>query len=163
MRRRFPSISAVEFRCCEISLVISCITRQDDFSTRSHRAVSLQVVPFLRYGKGRSYLRGRRAGQTERKTSEFTVIWFKFISNRYFNKEISAAMPWDPFRSKMITDITIVNDYFVCIDFHTALGFTVTFVFLYLSRRSAVITMTLLLLVSWGQGVDGSWDGFSES
>ena len=72
-------------------------------------------------------------------------------------------MPWDPFRSKMITDITIVNDYFVCIDFHTALGFTVTFVFLYLSRRSAVITMTLLLLVSWGQGVDGSWDGFSES
>ena len=36
-----------------------------------------------------------------------------------------------------------------------------------LSRRSAVITMTLpllLLLVSRGQGgVDGSWDGFSES
>ena len=67
----------------------------------------------------------------------------------------------------MITDISILNDYFICIDFHTSLGFAIIFVFLYLSRCSAVITMKLLLLlllVSWGQGgVDDSWDGFSES
>ena len=90
------SVSAVEFRCCEISLVnqkltfkerIICITRHDDFSTRSHREVSLQVAPFLRDCKGKSYRRGCRAGQTERETSEFIVIWFKFISNRDFNRE----------------------------------------------------------------------------
>ena len=39
---------------------ISCIRRHDDFSPRSHRAVSLQVAPFLRDCKGRGYR--RRAG-----------------------------------------------------------------------------------------------------
>ena len=73
VRRRFASVSAPGFRCCsEIPLVnqkvtfdqiISCITRHDNFSLRSHRAVSLQ-----------GYLRDRRAGQTERKASEFIVI-----------------------------------------------------------------------------------------
>ena len=41
----------------------SCITRHVNFSPRSHRAVSLQ-----------GYLRDRRAGHTERKTSELIVI-----------------------------------------------------------------------------------------
>ena len=86
VRRRFASVSAPEFRCCsEVPLVnqkltfdqiISCITRHDNFSLRSHRAVSLQ-----------GYLRDRRAGQTERKASEFIVIWFKLISNKDFNRE----------------------------------------------------------------------------
>ena len=70
-----------------------------------------------------------------------------------------------------ITDISVVNEYFVCIDFHTALGFptinSIIFVFHNSSRCSAVITMTLLfllLLVSWGhRGIDGTWDGFSET
>ena len=84
VRRRFPSVGALEFRCCrEIPSVnqkltfwerISCITRQDDFSPRSHRVVPLQVAPFLRDCKGRGYRRNCRAGQTERKTSEFIVI-----------------------------------------------------------------------------------------
>ena len=97
MRQRFPSVSALEFRWRrEIPSVnqkltfderIGCITRHDDFSPRSHRAVSLQVVPFLRDCTGRGYRSDRRAGQTERKTSEFIVIWFKFISNRDFNRE----------------------------------------------------------------------------
>ena len=53
---------------------ISCITRNDDFLPRSHRAISLQVTPLLRDCKGRGYRHGRRANQTERKTSEFIVI-----------------------------------------------------------------------------------------
>ena len=97
MRQRFPSVSALEFRWRrEIPSVnqkltfeerIGCITRHDDFSPRSHRTVSLQVVPFLRDCTCRGYRSDRRAGQTERKTSEFIVIWFKFISNRDFNRE----------------------------------------------------------------------------
>ena len=62
---------------------ISCITRHDDFSSRSHRAVSLQVAPFLRDFKGRDYR--HRAGP--RKTSDYKVIWFKFISNKDLNRE----------------------------------------------------------------------------
>ena len=42
-----------------------------------------------------------------------------------------------------ITDISIVNEYFVCIDFHTALGNAtiqfIRFVFLCISRCSSVI------------------------
>ena len=53
---------------------ISCITRHDDFLPRSHRAISLQVAPLLRDCKGRGYRHGRRADQTERKTSEFIAI-----------------------------------------------------------------------------------------
>ena len=92
VRRRFSSVSALEFRCCrEIPLVnqkltfyeiISCIRRHDGFSPRSYRAVSLQVASFARDCKDRGYGRDRRAGQTERKTIEFIVIWFKLISNR---------------------------------------------------------------------------------
>ena len=81
---RFLSVSALVFRCCrEIPLVnqkltfeerISCITRHDDFPPRSNRAVLLQVAPSPIDCKGRGYGHGRRAGQTERKTSEFIVI-----------------------------------------------------------------------------------------
>ena len=49
VRRRFPSVSALWFRCCRKILFvnqkltfderISCITRHDDFSPRIHRAV----------------------------------------------------------------------------------------------------------------------------
>ena len=62
---------------------------------------------------------------------------------------VSTALPYDPFRSKEVTDISIINEYFVCTDFHAALGFanSIKFVFLYLSRCSVVITMTLLLLL----------------
>ena len=77
-------VSALEFRCCrEFPLLnqkltfdgrINCIARHDDFPPRSHRAVSLQAASFLRDGKGKGYCRDRRAGQTERKTSEFLVI-----------------------------------------------------------------------------------------
>ena len=70
MRRRFPLVNALEFRCYTVIPLanqklnfddrISCFTRHDDFSPRSHRAVSLQVAPFLRDCKGRGYR--RRAG-----------------------------------------------------------------------------------------------------
>ena len=36
---------------------------------------------------------------------------------------LSAAFPYDSLRSKEITDINIINEYFVRINFHTALGF----------------------------------------
>ena len=49
VRRRFPSVSDLRFRCCRKILFvnqkltfderISCITRHDDFSPRIHRAV----------------------------------------------------------------------------------------------------------------------------
>ena len=75
------------------------------------------------------------------------------------------------FAQWQITDISIVNEYFVCIDFHTALGNAtiqfIGFVFLCISRCTSVITMTLLLmllLVSRGKGgIDGLWNGFSET
>ena len=132
---RFPSFSALEFRCCrEIPLVsqkltfyerISFITWHSYFSPRGHRAVSLQVVPFLRECKGRGYRRDRRAGQTERKKSEFIAIWFKLILNRDFNwaKLLEFTCRIAIWRSKEITDISIRNSYFVRIDFHTALRF----------------------------------------
>ena len=53
---------ALEFRCCRMIPTanhkltfderIGCITRHDDFVSRSHRAVSLQVAPFLKDCKG---------------------------------------------------------------------------------------------------------------
>ena len=135
MRRKFPSVVALEFRCSrEIPLVnqkltfdekISCIMRHDDFSPRSQRAVSLQVAPFLRDCNGRGYLRDRQAGKTERKTSESSDLSQSqiviLIEKNFFS--LSAALPYDPFRSKEITDIYIINEYFVRIDFYTALGF----------------------------------------
>ena len=36
---------------------------------------------------------------------------------------LSAALPHDPFRSKEITDMSIINEYFVRIDFQKTLGF----------------------------------------
>ena len=49
---------ALEFCCCRVIPIenhklifdqrIGCITRHDDFVPRSHRAVSLQVAPFLK-------------------------------------------------------------------------------------------------------------------
>ena len=70
---KVPSVSALEFRCCRVLPLtnqkrtfderISCITRHDDFSPRSHRAVSLQVATFSRECKDRGSR--RRAGLTE--------------------------------------------------------------------------------------------------
>ena len=57
-------------------------------------------------------------------------------------------MPYDPFHSKKITDISIINECFVRIDFHTALGFIAT-----------VATLSSLR----PGGIDGSWYGFSET
>ena len=74
-------VSALEFRCCKvIPLVnhmitfderIGCITRQDGFSPRSHRAVSLKVALFLRDCKARGY---RRRGAVQTENDEFIVI-----------------------------------------------------------------------------------------
>ena len=36
---------------------------------------------------------------------------------------MSAASPHDPFRSLANNRISVVKEYFICIDFHTALGF----------------------------------------
>ena len=99
------------------------------FSQRCHWIVSLQDASFLRSCKGRGYRRDRRAGQTERKTSEFIVIWFKSISFRDdFHREnffsLGASLPYEPFRSKEITDSSIINRYFVRIDFNTPHGST---------------------------------------
>ena len=73
---------------------------------------------------------------------------------------LSAALPYDPFHSKEISDIGIMNEYFVRIDFQTTLGFapsnSIKFVFPYLSRCSAVIqndiatVATLSFLDRWG-------------
>ena len=70
---KVPSVSALEFRCCRVIPLrnqkrtfderISCITRHNDFSPRSHWAVSLQVAPFPRECKNRGSR--RRAGLTE--------------------------------------------------------------------------------------------------
>ena len=57
-------------------------------------------------------------------------------------------MPYDPFHSKKITDISIINECFVRIDFHTTLGFIAT-----------VATLSFLRLGD----IDGSWYGFSET
>ena len=57
-------------------------------------------------------------------------------------------MPYDPFQSKKITNISIINEFFVRIDFHTALGFIAT-----------VATLSSLR----PGGIYGSWYGFSET
>ena len=67
---------ALEYRCCrEIPPAsqrlmfdgtierVSCITKDDDFSSMSNRSVLLQVAPLLRDRCGRGYR--RRGGQTE--------------------------------------------------------------------------------------------------
>ena len=69
-------------------------------------------------------------------------------------------------------DISIINEYFVRIDFPARYldslpSNSIKFVFPHLSRCNAAITITLLLLlllVCWGQGgIAGPWDGFSET
>ena len=89
------------------------------------------------------------------------------IEKDLFN--LSAALPRDPFHS-------LANNRHQCCKWICASTFTQhsdsllsnsIFLFHNSSRCSAVITMTLLfllLLVSWGhRGIDGSWDGFSET
>ena len=73
MRRRFPLVGAIGFRSRGVIPLanqkltfderISCIVKYDDFSPRSHRAVSQQVTPFLVHCKGRGDR--CRAGQME--------------------------------------------------------------------------------------------------
>ena len=137
MRRRFPSVSALEFRCCKeiptinqkltFSEIISYITRHDDFPPRSHRAVSVQVAPFLRDCKSRDYRRDLRAGQTEGKTSDSSWSQIGILIEKNF-LSWSAALNYDLFCSKEITDISIINEYFVRIDFHSVIRFaTITF------------------------------------
>ena len=61
---------------------------------------------------------------------------------------LPSANSMDPFPSKKITDISIINECFDRIDFHTALGFIAT-----------VATLSFLR----PGGIDGSWYGFSET
>ena len=72
--------------------------RNDDFSPRSHRAVSLQVAPFLRDCKGRGYR--RRADQKEKelvyRDSSQSQVGILIDKNSF---SLSAALPYDPFRS----------------------------------------------------------------
>ena len=166
------------FRCCrEIPSVnqkltfdkrISCITRPDDFSPRSHPNVSLQVAPFLKDCKGRGY-------RLRWKTSEYIVIWFMLISKRDLIEKkffsLSVALPYDPFRPREITDISIINEYFVWIDFHTALGFGTIcfnkicvsiFILLQCCYRNDIATITTFSSSEQG-GIDGWWDGFAET
>ena len=166
------------FRCCrEIPSVnqkltfdkrISCTTRPDDFSPRSHPNVSLQVAPFLKDCKGRGY-------RLRWKTSEYIVIWFMLISKRDLIEKnflsLSVALPYDPFRPREITDISIINEYFVWIDFHTALGFRTIcfnkicvsiFILLQCCYRNDIATITTFSYSEQG-GIDGWWDGFAET
>ena len=154
MRRRFPLENALEFRCYTVIPLanqklnfddrISCFTRHDDFSPRSHRAVSLQVAPFLRDCKGRGYR--RRAGLS----LSLSYGLFRSMANNWhqYCKRI--------FRTHRLSHSTTMLP-----------SNSIKYLLLYLSRCSAVITMTLLLLlllVSWGQRrIDGTWDGFSET
>ena len=166
------------FRCCrEIPSVnqkltfdkrISCTTRPDDFSPRSHPNVSLQVAPFLKDCKGRGY-------RLRWKTSEYIVIWFMLISKRDLIEKnflsLSVALPYDPFRPREITDISIINEYFVWIDFHTALGFGTIcfnkicvsiFILLQCCYRNDIATITTFSYSEQG-GIDGWWNEFAET
>ena len=147
---------------------ISCTTRPDDFSPRSHPNVSLQVAPFLKDCKGRGY-------RLRWKTSEYIVIWFMLISKRDLIEKnflsLSVALPYDPFRPREITDISIINEYFVWIDFHTALGFSTIcfnkicvsiFILLQCCYRNDIATITTFSSSEQG-GIDGWWDGFAET
>ena len=113
--------------------------RNDDFSPGSHRAVSLQVAPFLRDFKGRGYR--RRADQKEKelvyRDSSQSQVGILIDKNSF---SLSAALPYDPFRS-------IVNNWHECwkINIWYASTFehhldslpsnSIIFVFIYLSRR----------------------------
>ena len=72
--------------------------RNDDFSPGSHRAVSLQVAPFPRDCKGRGYR--RRADQKEKelvyRDSSQSQVGILIDKNSF---SLSAALPYDPFRS----------------------------------------------------------------
>ena len=107
MRRRFPLLSAPKFRCCrviplenqDLTFDERISTRLDDFSPKSHRAVSLQVVPFFRDCKGRGYR--RRARQTENEWVYSHLLHVNLIGilteKSFFS--LSAELPYDPFRS----------------------------------------------------------------
>ena len=141
----------LEFRCCRVILLanqkltfderISCITRHDNFSPRSHRSISLQVAPFLIDCLGRGDR--RRSGQTENEWVYSHLIQ-NTISNRDFNGEkiisLSAALPYDPFRS-MANNRTSVWIFRLHQLSHSTWirNHPITFVFLYLFRCSAVI------------------------
>ena len=72
--------------------------RHDDFPPRSHRAVSLQVASFLRDCKGRGYR--RRSDQKEKelvyRDSSQSQVGILIDKNSF---SLSAALPYDPFRS----------------------------------------------------------------
>ena len=107
---------------------ISCITRHDNFSPRSHRSISLQVAPFLIDCQGRGDR--RRSGQTENEWVYSHLIQ-NTISNRDFNGEkiISLSLRssvWI-FRLHQLSHSTWIRNH------------PITFVFLYLFRCSAVI------------------------
>ena len=64
-----------------------------------------------------------------------------------------------------------VNEYFVCIDFHTALGFaTISFnktcvsllISLQCCYHNNIVTVITFSFLIEGR-IDGSWDGFSET
>ena len=96
------------------------------------------------------------------KTSE--IIWFKLTSNRNFNGEnffsLSAALPYDPFRSMaknwhQYCKLIFHLHPFCTQRLNSLPSKSINFYVFFLSRWSAVITLTLLLLllfVSWGQG-----------
>ena len=138
--------------------------RRDDFSPRSHRAVSLQILlssetakaeatvaivyPVEPYGKWMSL-------------SSSDWSWsLMMISMKKTLFSLSAALPFNPFHSKEISDIGIMNEYFVSSTFRRHLDSlpsnSIKFVFPYLSRCSAVIqndiatVATLSFLDRWG-------------
>ena len=59
----------------------------------------------------------------------------------------SVTLPYDPFYSKEIIDISISYASTFTQHLDSLPSNSIKFVFLYLSHRSAVITMTLLLLL----------------
>ena len=61
---------------------------------------------------------------------------------------MSAASPHDPFRSLANNRISVVKEYFICIDFHTALGFA-TIEFNNLIHRVAVLLNDIAIFVTF--------------
>ena len=103
MRRRFPSVSTLEFRCCRI---IPSVNHKLTFDERIGtmilcREVIGQFHCMLLLSSKTAKTEAVVVKPVKRKTSEF--IWFKLTSTRDFNREnfssLSAALPYDPFRS----------------------------------------------------------------
>ena len=129
MRRRLPLVSALEFRCCRMIPLanhkltfdderVGYITRHDDFVPRSHREFLCKLLLSSKIAKAEALI----VEPVKQKTSEF--IWFNLTSNRDFNGEnffsLSAALPYDPFRSMANNWHQYGKLRFV---FHTVLGF----------------------------------------